>query len=1383
MPENEFHYRTTVEDEAKTPLDNQEAVRHVKSQKGKSKPRLGGGINPVDEEMKELTKNSAKETAQVESKPGIETQPVSQPVIEVSEPSSEILDTAEEEVVVPEIPKNIISPTAELKSAEIDAQEQELLQKNLELARALAVGEAQIQQVKSNVEAEMLLIKRKQELRRDPQANGLDALEVDAIINDSYTSEDLARFTRKMQLKKRVDEARDLGVHIPTRSTLRDVEKAITDLNARMQKNESNIVEPTETVSLTQPQIPGPPIVLVKRVPVTPEKAAESGPLVASEKNELIDGELVNPVEKTEPVIEEKKEQERKIFIAAELSNYVDAYARQEARRQWQELYGKSKLIRRMILHAGENYYVDVVLYNQIRESIERNRTLKTLLETRVAGGKVKVEKGEEESYRLTDAIIEAYEKDLGITEDEKLEKIEDRELDLKLGNIVYLSFKHDWKRGQFDEEVSALLGDIYKAKHKTSEHEGHVFASNIWNYVNHYRDEIKGRIEKTDPKEHADVKSFINGLMNLDLYIGKIDSDIKKEPKKLSAFENAPAWLQKNKLFGVVANPVVYGSAITLLSRAYAKGGLTKALTTATAAFMAPTTASFWVPLAAGAAVGGLYTGLRRRKEVTEDLTHARMELAAGRDVQGGHTKADITSFLLQMVDASERARELSSIKELDDASKELLADTYARQELEGKNGIQEMFRASKENADLDSRRLDLNKLYEVLKEIENRPGFTKTDLAQLIVDKKKSINDAIEENEKLLKSFKRGQFARSSVRGALMGIAGGVVTQELVWGAKAIGNSLGLNEIGDTYINKGVRRLITGDWNKHYLGVYEPEPGVERNIHLAPGFRLEDKGAGSFDYLYKDEVIVADLHMEGDGLDDASERKLQEKDFWIRQFIAETKIIPEVAEDIVTNQTTSLTEEELKTQFADVNWGTVDRSDWHDETGKHFSTYFNKPIEFEGKQQMLYLDKSADGSVVVNVKGILANIKENVQQDIGIFTNPDGTTDTAMSQEVDKWTTWTSGGLHKHMKVELMPIAGSPISAELQISEDGTAKLPESLSKLFTSDEMLRDGKLPFASIEVMSEDGDVLATARGEGTGFATTVEKVIDKVPKSLIQSDTYIIPPIYDEMEPGLPTPMAKRWPLETVEIARKRSEPEPNPEPQVKVDDEKRDVVIPEVLDAEAVEEKSNRAEVLPVIDIQKTKNDGLGEFVSETTLHDNERKVGFEEHKVESVGKLSVRAKLIEDAKRSIREALDKRDPLKRKWGFESRLTAIYYTLREVMGKQKGNDRFVKFMKEKFDLEYQKEWKFQRNHEGKVDVRIKDKTKVDQLHKLIQSNEKTVKEIDVELKQAQDELSEGKSPIKFFDRISKPFSKLHQSWNQFKVHISEGIKDQKDNT
>ncbi|MGE5392844.1 MAG: hypothetical protein ACM3NH_03825, partial [Candidatus Saccharibacteria bacterium] len=212
--------------------------------------------------------------------------------------------------------------------------------------------------------------------------------------------------------------------------------------------------------------------------------------------------------------------------------------------------------------------------------------------------------------------------------------------------------------------------------------------------------------------------------------------------------------------------------------------------------------------------------------------------------------------------------------------------------------------------------------------------------------------------------------------------------------------------------------------------------------------------------------------------------------------------------------------------------------RADWHDELGPRYSSFFHKLIEFEGKQQMLYLERDATGAVSVNTEKIAMNLIKNARHAFAEYgTNPDGSVDTKLQHLMTQLESWAkSGELGKHFQAAVIPTAEANGQGLSLLNEgtlpDGRLPLPRETWDLFKNNTNLFDGHLPFKYLELRL-DGHVLATAQGQDllTGSGSPGVRVpFANIPPEIFVHDTNIRPPLHPDAP--IPTPFFPRKHLE-----------------------------------------------------------------------------------------------------------------------------------------------------------------------------------------------------------------------------------------------------------
>ena len=248
---------------------------------------------------------------------------------------------------------------------------------------------------------------------------------------------------------------------------------------------------------------------------------------------------------------------------------------------------------------------------------------------------------------------------------------------------------------------------------------------------------------------------------------------------------------------------------------------------------------------------------------------------------------------------------------------------------------------------------------------------------------------------------------------------------------------------------------------------------PGAEDvNVKIPDGMNIipDSKGDG-FDLVNeKGKVIFENLHFNPDGsLTEDTISQLKEHGFNM--------------EDVITKESKVVDPMDYVKDMLDKHA----RADWHDEPGKRFSNFFNRLIEFEGKQQMGYVHKSADGKVYFDIRGIANNLMKNAENAFDKFgRNPDGSFDSKLEHLRDQLRQWNSeGSLLKHLQLAIFPTdelnkKGLSILVD-GASPDGRLTLPPEIAKLFTTEQSLHYLHHPVKFMEIRL-DGHALATTIG-------------------------------------------------------------------------------------------------------------------------------------------------------------------------------------------------------------------------------------------------------------------------------------------------------------
>jgi hypothetical protein len=829
-------------------------------------------------------------------------------------------------------------------------------------------------------------------------------------------------------------------------------------------------------------------------------------------------------VYKTEAEVKKEKAEQARLI---DISRIGDQYALLLAEEELEQLRNHSSFWKRnwnrfKIRYNEAGFRREV--YNRIRNELHESQNLSDLVEKRMLDRKIKGD-ASQKTYDILDSVLDAYEKEI-VSAEEKGDIIHDDDVNLSLAEAFYKYAKGEYQtRAVFDayinkEVVSKIqkLKGKFTSKNEDEKHaEGLLYAHNFYQLAEGYKSKIEAIIGENPGNEDA-VRLQLNGLMNLDIQLGLKQRDlVNNHPDKedLTKQEKFVDWTQSH-FKGVLANPVVYGAFASMIGQAFVSKGvkfgatLGVGIATGTAAFMAPSIAG----MIAGGAGGGWFARHRKGRELKQDQAMEARRVALGDENTGERSKL-LRKFTEQR--ASDTANtfraNLESMlakPELSDAEKAKVAEIEAKLMLEKEMRVDLIGVSSEGSGGYGVRMLEMNPMLIALRQVREKYNLKDENFDNLIKQHHDQSLATIKETTSEFEAFKKKEMRNAGWQGFGKGVATAAAIQ---YGVDLF---RGHNILWfDDHKHGSVLGWMMGQNQETIQGalVEQHIPGVSGKLGLPQGYKVIDQGINAGRHLFavgdsKGNKLIENLEIGQDGkINNASLLKLGQHGYSFRglQHAADIRLTPETTASPAQNIDNALTKEIP---------GLAQHShmDWHDEPGKRFSEILGKDIEFEGKQQMLYLNRDANGNVIVDVKNMLANIAGNVKNYTDhVFMNPDGTMDNKMEAEYGKWAKWVGNGLHNHMKIEITPHNGSKLSLDLDVDENGHAKLPEVISKHLTS---LRSGELGVARIEVMSRDGDVLATATGHNFNLPPS-ETITGETGRSVETRvfDTDIRPPL------------------------------------------------------------------------------------------------------------------------------------------------------------------------------------------------------------------------------------------------------------------------------
>jgi serine/threonine protein kinase len=688
----------------------------------------------------------------------------------------------------------------------------------------------------------------------------------------------------------------------------------------------------------------------------------------------------------------------------------------------------------------------------------------------------------------------------------------------------------------------------------------GKLYADNLLEVAKWARGEVDRQVEQAISQEEA-----LNRLdLNLDVVIGKAKSGVRTEAQ-FNAVDKIVDKIQSSWAGRWLSNDIT--STAVAIAVSVAKGA-----TKATAS-VAKKLGYVGGGILIGAALGG---ARESRKLEIERAQHAR-ERAQGKEVARpakAERRRELEESRLQTKDAKSLIKDLekllyrtgsSEVKDLSDAEIKSvfgqIAEIEARIDISD-TGIRNRDISKYRIINKDKRhKVDLISYSHITKVDEERGRLdivratAKVKLRKLLESKgvntfEQDLQNAVTEkstelmggdkgikaqNERFT-SYKQKQVAKAVLKRIVFGAAIGAVAREV----KGLfdGSGLGGGFVGGPRADHGVTSLEAARkfvWNyfheaqpshTHATGFHEFDTTDGHHMKFANGLKLESDGRGGYNLMDNDKIVsdpASPLHMDSAGhFDTASHDYLQAHGFNPHESVATVAAPPR-----------DMTSDELKTHFGDL--AKHGRTDWHDEPGAHYSSIHHKIIEYEGKQQELFLEKSGS-DVFVNANMVRQNLIENIRDRINdpdFGKSPDGTIDHQLVDLRDKLAGWISDGtLDKHIQLAVIPTDAANHAGLSELisgaASDGRIKLPPELSALFTSPENLHDGKLPFRFLELRI-DGHTIATATGNGaqiTGGEQVITNILDHPPIARVPEDFHILPPF--------PTVIDGRRPLETM---------------------------------------------------------------------------------------------------------------------------------------------------------------------------------------------------------------------------------------------------------
>jgi hypothetical protein len=575
-----------------------------------------------------------------------------------------------------------------------------------------------------------------------------------------------------------------------------------------------------------------------------------------------------------------------------------------------------------------------------------------------------------------------------------------------------------------FNLQKNELLKKL-RTEHPDAVDKGEMYADNLLELAKKAKSFIKEQIDQQ--VSEAEALNKLDGRM--EFLVGKAKDAVRTEAQ-LNAVDKITNFIQKwtggvlneaTVAVGVAAVYSVAGKAI--------QGSLKKA-------------ASFFV---AGMAVTGAVGAMREsRKLEVERSQHAR-EMAQGKtfDEQKAERRKEMEHSRIEFKKASAIKAELElglfsklDYKEPKDLTREefkqameVLADLEARVEISdtgiqrkgrffGKNkykvdliGYSDVTKTAQEQGELDVMRakakIALKKWTEANgRNFEEDFRIYQANQLDILINGDKGV----EAKNKIFAEMKSDKVRKAFIKSAVMSGVVGLAVQE----ARALFDEhmAGLIERGVEWVRGKNHIPVVGEKTTlaegafrrakeffepttvHAAGsLHETLPGVKINA----GFELKPDGHGHYLVFDHGKVVSDPLNLNPDRTLTPDAKK------WL---IDHGYNVTETPGSRTLSGIHNL--DKAATLKLYPNLAEHPRVDWHDEPGQFWSDVHKKFLEFEGTQQMGYLEKDGD-KVYLNISKIADNFLENIQKQIDAagntmpgFGEVNGYSDTAGNQFV---------------------------------------------------------------------------------------------------------------------------------------------------------------------------------------------------------------------------------------------------------------------------------------------------------------------------------------------------------------------------------------------
>lgn len=607
--------------------------------------------------------------------------------------------------------------------------------------------------------------------------------------------------------------------------------------------------------------------------------------------------------------------------------------------------------------------------YNEALETIGNNQDLMRDIQARIVGTSGEIQKGsadKRENWQILDAVVKQM-------EDEVLEE-EEKGSDLLGRGAVFADLINRHIGGEFADRSAfeaAAREAIQNAgftqeqfvndPNRRGQAEGLMYASNLWDIANNYREKIVGEFGneaewgKLTPEQKDALRETVGKIGSLDIKLATKLSDLNdRRPERpgekggyLGFWDRVSSVARTRPILGALINPLTVGVAAGLGTRSLVRGAVIGGLTLGGIGVGM----GFALPLITGAALGGVFAAINKRRNLAFDRGMEQRREALGQQGDGARA-ARLREFGFNsigqetntLIDAIRSGNEDATLeaKALLEAER-VLRNEYGR-------GADLIYTSEQEGRALGTNLVSKGELRKLVKDNEA------TIDPVLLNNRVAAIVDQVRQQDKGFEGFRSKEAVKAGFRAAGVGVVAGLALHEAADYVSEVKNGAENGSLTLLEMAKGGRPTV-----EHIEANGADLPLTEgRTETITSTFETSDGTPIDVSYYYDGNGQV---HMAGDlpanvSFDEASGQLIHE--------------VPGVPGGEITKDTWAAFSDDMIKRHGDL----FDQTQTHwsrfyeNATGPHGNSYEPGYVaNSESTELMMDFHRNSDGSVTVDL------------------------------------------------------------------------------------------------------------------------------------------------------------------------------------------------------------------------------------------------------------------------------------------------------------------------------------------------------------------------------------------------------------------------------